>query len=184
MLFSKPPSTLFRYTDIRKLFREFHPFIENPSIEHCVPRSVYKDNPRLGRDMHNLICLPRHLNSHRSNYKLVNFKKSEQWKCLEQGAKKNTKKQFFVPPSAFKGMYARSIGYFFLVNPTYQDQIQRFVLDPELLLQWDSEHPPSSTEMRLHDRISHLQENENPLLVKSTRDDALHEISLTDQRHM
>lgn len=178
MLFLKRPSTMLCPSKIRKLFKDFHPHVNDPSVEHCVPRSLYKEEKQLGRDMHNLISMPRSLNSKRSNYKLVESIVEKQ----EQGAKKNTKNKVFVPPEHFRGRYARSIGYFFLLYPHYQDPIARLVLDPELLLRWNSEYPPSDTEMGLHERVSHLQSNENPLIAKSTRDDALHAIWITSKR--
>lgn len=177
MLFLQRPSTMLHPSSIRKLFRELHPHIHDPSVEHCVPRSLYKQEKKLGQDMHNLISMPRSLNSHRSNYKLVESMVFP--KHVGEGAKKNTKSNLFVPPEHYRGMYARSIAYFYLVYPQYQEPITRLVLDPELLLKWNCEYPPSDTERELHDRISHLQMNDNPLFVKSTRDEALHAIWVT-----
>lgn len=188
MTFWKPPSRLLRPNNIRKLFKEAHPYIKDASVEHCVPRSLYKQEKQLGRDMHNLLSMPQRLNAHRSNFRLVDnltCTLEHEWKDLGfeyEGAKKNTKKQLFLPPEQYKGLYARAIGYFYLLYPQYQDPIRRCVLDPGLILQWDSEYPPSGTETGFHDRIARLQENENPLLVKSIRDEALHEIwNLTRQ---
>jgi endonuclease I len=173
----KAPSTLLCPNNIRKVFRELHPYINEPSVEHCVPKSLYKQEQALARDMHNLISMPRSLNCHRSNFTLVNDMRgaSHGWKEILE-AKKNTKKKLFIPPEQYKGRYSRSIGYFYVIYPRYQDQIRTLVLDPELMLRWNSEYPPSSTEKAVHDKICQLQENENPLLVSSTRDDALHEI--------
>lgn len=173
----KPPSTLLRPKSIRKLFRESHPYMGELSVEHCVPKSLYKEEQALAHDMHNLISMPRLLNSHRSNFTLVDDMHDtlHGWMDVLE-AKKNVRKKLFIPPKQYKGLYSRSIGYFYLIYPRYKDPIRKLVLDPELILQWNSEYPPSSTEVALHHKICQLQQNENPLLVQSTRDDALHEI--------
>lgn len=167
---------------IRKLFREFHPDTLTPSVEHCVPKSLFKDRKVLGQDMHNLLSMPRDLNSHRSNFKLMPFgienaSVDTSWKHLrEWDAWKCTKQRLFVPPDAYKGRYARSIGYFALVYPPYQECIRTMVLDPRWILEWSSDHPPSDSERRFHETISQLQGNENPLMVPSCTQDALHEL--------
>ena len=175
-----PPITYRSPRYIRKLFREFHPHVPNPSVEHCVPQSMFKPQKILGRDMHNLLSMPAGLNSHRSNFKLVQamesmdtskitkIKEWDAWKCPQQ--------RIFMPPDAYKGRYARAIGYFYLVYPVYQERILTQVLDSQCIIEWNLRYPPSDEERRLHDVVTTLQENENPLMVPSSTYDALHEI--------
>lgn len=114
------------------------------TMEHVVPKSFMKHSKRyknLIKDGHNLILYPRHLNSHRSNYKLVNLnqidlhhpktvaldlygnpvtKEEEKQKVewLGQLSWKNTQHRLFVPALPYRGEIARACEY---MDSTYKE---------------------------------------------------------------
>lgn len=153
-----------------------HPTICNPTIEHCVPQSFYhrQDHRDLSRDMHALICLPGGLNSHRSNFKLVEPESTTGWSDVGQGgyAFKHEKRRLFVPPDKYRGPYARSIGYFALTYPSYASLVHSRVLDLRVLAEWSDAHPSTYSEKVAHETIASIQNNVNPFFVDSL--DATH----------
>ena len=77
----KTPFKYISYNNIRPLYYELYYLEEDYktkkifdnkySLEHVIPRSVYKDNNLIKRDMHNIILYPNKINNHRSNYKYI-----------------------------------------------------------------------------------------------------------------
>lgn len=166
---NRPPSYLLSLASIRQVMSNLHPTICNPTIEHCVPRSYYhrNDHQNLARDMHALLCLPGGLNSHRSNFKLVEPEKTSGWEAVGQGghAFKHEKRRLFVPPTKYRGPYARSIGYFVLTYPTYASLVHSRVLDLRVLADWSEVYPITHSEQVVHATIESIQENCNPFFV-------------------
>lgn len=172
MLFFTPnprPKSMLTNQSIKALMARWHPIVCSPTIEHCVPRSYYhKGDKVLGRDMHALICLPKALNFHRSNYKLVDADCTEGWRKVgpDPGiAFRHDRRRLFVPPEHYRGPYARSIGYFVLTYPSYFDIVHSNVLDLELLLKWSCLYPCTSVESKRHETIASIQQNYNPFFV-------------------
>ena len=166
--FNKAPSYLLSPASIRVLMANLHPTVCSPTIEHCVPRSHYRegDDQILGRDMHALICVPESLNSHRSNYRLVDVKCTEGWKAVGQGvAFRHDRRRLFLPPPKYRGAYARSIGYFVLTYPSYADLVHSKVLDLELLVEWSGMYPCTHVEAEVHATIASIQKNKNPFVT-------------------
>lgn len=165
---NKAPSYLLSPASIRVLMSNLHPHVCSPTIEHCVPRSHYRkgDEKILGRDMHGLICVPESLNSHRSNYKLVDANCTHGWKPVGHGvAFRHDGRRLFIPPPRYRGAYARSIGYFVITHPSYANLVHRKVLDLELLVDWCEAYPCTRLEEEVHATIASIQRNKNPFFV-------------------
>ena len=166
------PAYFLSPASIRKVMYELHPSVCTPTIEHCVPQSMYAPADRwVARDMHGLMCLPSQLNLHRSNYKLRPEPAADPgdggWQAVGEGghALKHTRRRLFVPPPLYRGMYARGVGYFVLTYPDYAAAVHARVLDFEHLLEWSLAHPPSHQEKVAHHAIAAIQENTNPFHV-------------------
>ena len=168
MTVNGPPRNLFSRKAIRKIMTSLHPTMDSPTIEHCVPQSHYKktDRWRMARDMHGLTCLPRHLNSHRSNYRLV--------ESISQ-TEKHDKHGVFAPPPEYRGVYARSIGYIVLTYPSYASLVHTNVLDLNLLIKWSEMYPCTYADEVVHANVASLQQNANPLFLNAV--DAYHDIT-------
>jgi endonuclease I len=117
--------------------------------------------------MHSLICLPRRLNSQRSNYKLVESASLDDWKAVgnEKLGVRHNKRRLFIPPVLYRGPYARSIGYFVLTYPTYASLVHLRVLDLRLLVKWSEEYPITHSEEYAHEIIASMQDNVNPFFI-------------------
>jgi len=169
MTMNKPPTHLLSIKSVRQVITKLHPAIKDPTLEHCVPRSLYAKTDRsiLLRDMHALTCLPRRLNSQRSNYTLVETGPLEGWKAVGRGehALKHDNYRLFIPPMIYRGPYARSIGYFVLTYPNYAPIVHLRVLDLRLLIQWSEEYPISHAEEYAHETIASIQDNVNPFFI-------------------
>ena len=67
----KAPSKYISYSNIRPIYYDMYninskmEFNEKYSLEHVIPRSIYKDDSLLKRDMHNIILYPNKINNHR-----------------------------------------------------------------------------------------------------------------------
>ena len=162
------------FSTLRQLLVQCYPHIASPTLEHCVPRSYFPHT----RDAHNIILLPRYLNSHRSNYRLVESLPSGTSTqsppvSLGLGAVKCTASRAFVPQSQYRGRYARAIAYVYLTYPDFRQRIERNVLSLDLMWSWLLEHRPSDEDVEASYRIAEAQGNENPLLTHHP-DDALH----------
>jgi hypothetical protein len=157
------PMYLLSRHSIPRVLKPLHTHVPNPSIEHCVPQSLYNPVQRhaLARDMHGLTCIPLGMNQRRSNYQLSDG----------QGDPKN---RTFSPPQLYRGPYARSIGYFLLVYPNYTGLIHTRVLDLDLLVKWSLLHPPKYHDYVAHATIASIQGNANPFFDDS--DQARHDI--------
>jgi endonuclease I len=170
MMFCFTPNSAPKYMlsaqSIRALLVQWHPHVPSPTVEHCVPRSHYQKKDKvLGRDMHALMCVPKVLNSKRSNFKLVDANFTDTWAKERPGpsiALRDDKRRLFLTPEVYRGSYARSIGYFVLTYPRYTNLVHSNVLDLELLLQWSCLHPCSYVESKRHEAIAMIQQNQNP----------------------
>ena len=167
--FNLVPQTLLCEPSIRILMKKLYPNVGSPTIEHCVPKSFLfpKDKRTLSRDMHGIICLPSQLNCWRSNYKLVECPDpyDGSWKGLGK-AFRHERLRLFCPPTPYRGLYARSIGYFALTYPPYAPIIHASVLDFELLVDWSSTYPLTENEKVTHAAIASVQRNENPFVTR------------------
>lgn len=163
------PKYLLSAGSIRTLMASMHPAVSNPTIEHCVPKCHYRgtvDGQVMERDMHALICLPAKLNSARSNYKLCDPCSTNGWSKIAGGAAyRHEKRRLFFPPAAYRGAYARSIGYFVLTYPSYAHVVHSQVLDLDLLVEWSQNHPCNHMEIVKHETIASIQHNENPFVT-------------------
>ena len=130
--------------------------------------TFYKFDRPQTRDAHNIILLPRRLNTHRSNYRLVES-------IGGGGFAKDTSARLFVPPREFRGRYARAIGYVYLQYPEYRDCLEHDVLSLPLTWKWILEHRPEEQDIEASYRVADKQGNTNPLLTHQP-DDALHKL--------
>ena len=168
------------YKKIRPLFLEMYHVVndKNATLEHIIPQSIFKNaEPKLKRDMHNLIIFPALLNSHRSNYRYSNELVLDDTtsilsnigeKCFYTGpfnqigiCLKSNKHRYFYPRPFYRGKIARSCMYMAMTYPEYRDVIFNDVIDPYVLLTWHHEHPVSDFEVRKNDIILEIQGNEN-----------------------
>lgn len=125
--------------------------------------------------MHSLLLMSRQLNVHRSNYKLVEeFVALNGLEAVGEAFKHNTHR-LFIPPTQYRGPYARSIGYFVLTYPSYASVVHSNVLDLRLLLSWLEKHPVTYSCKKAHANIANIQDNVNPLIVDHV--DACHDLS-------
>lgn len=167
------PAYFLSPASIRRVMAELHPGVCTPTIEHCVPQCLYTaaDRRWAACDMHGLLCLPEQLNLHRSNYKLRPEPPQDPggggWQVVGAGghALKHTRSRLFVPPPAYRGKYARGVGYFVLTYPSYAAAVHARVLDFAHLLEWSAAYPPSHEEKVAHYAIAAIQENTNPFHV-------------------
>lgn len=181
------PFKYITYNKIRPLYYELYyleeklntkeVFSKEYSLEHVIPRSVYKDNILLKRDMHNIILYPNKINNHRSNYKYISdFKLYGNSVLLDKyGNKikynrplsdeeiyiKTNSKKMFMPAKRYRGYIARSAMYFLSTYPKYQDVILKNIIDPYTLLTWHFEYPVNNLEEEKNYIINSIQGNNN-----------------------
>lgn len=181
------PFKYITYNNIRPLYYELYYLEEDYnnkkifdnkySLEHVIPRSVYKDNNLIKRDMHNIILYPNKINNHRSNYKYISdFKLHGNSILLDKfGNKikynkplseediyiKTNGRKTFMPAKKYRGYIARSAMYFLSTYPKYQDVILKDIIDPYTLLTWHFEYPVNNLEKEKNYMINSIQGNNN-----------------------
>lgn len=182
-LFLKPniPNRYISYKNIRPLLNTiYNVSIENHklySIEHIVPKSIFKDNQKLKNDIHNLILYPCNVNMHRSNYKYVSdFKLYDKSYILDHSGNKidyrkpmedldiyikTNERHLFLPRKQYRGEISRACMYFINTYPNYKDVILNKVIDPYTLLTWHHEYPVQYYEKEKNNVVNTLQENRN-----------------------
>lgn len=159
------------------------------TLEHVVPRSYMKHSHRfkdLVKDGHNIILYPTNLNSHRSNFKLVNTldmkhpktvaldlygnriecedrRQQEEW--YGRLSWKNTKLRQFIPAWPYRGEIARACQYMDNQYPELSEMGSVFprTIDPMVAHLWIHSFPPTEWEQQKFEIIQQLQ------LMKSSR---------------
>lgn len=169
------PRYLMTYKDMRALLIRLNPDVHRPSLEHVVPRSFYiwpKHNA--SRDAHNCMIIPSGINSHRSNFIFSTRSRRPDlpWTPVEitgnhhhhEEAYKSTVGGVFEPPSAWRGRIARKVMYFQLIYWPHLHPSLWDVVDPDLLMEWDEDHPVTEGEYTEHMIVSSIQGNRNPFV--------------------
>lgn len=128
------------------------------TIEHCIPKSVY----RLYTDCQNYILLPSSLNRERSNYKLSAHRSRIKWQKGAHGSFYNPRLRLFVPPQEYRGLYARSILYSALYEKRMIPIINAQVLDLETAWKWHMEYPPTMEEVLCNQVLMDMGVRDNP----------------------
>lgn len=187
----KIPIRYSSYKNIRPIFFDIYKHeyninslneFNNYSIEHIIPRSLYKNNTYLKNDMHNIILYPNKINLHRSNYKYVSdFKIYHDSQILDEyGNKivyenplvedkimiKTNKNKSFYPSKQYRGPIARSAMYFITTYPEYQNDILTNVINPYTILTWHYQNPVSYIEMIKNRIIKEHQGNDNLFILE------------------
>jgi endonuclease I len=152
-------------------------------MEHVVPKSFMKHSPRfkdLVKDGHNIILYPRSLNSHRSNFTIVEAvdpehpktvaldlygnpiscpqrQKEEEWHGRLSW--KNTSDRQFVPAWPFRGEIARACQYMDTMYPELHDvgAVYPRTIDPMLAHMWIKNYPMTAWERQKQAIIHQLQ---------------------------
>lgn len=150
------------------------------TAEHIFPQSYTKLEKNSKYDMHNIFLTILQLNNNRSNYKysdenveiiddlyFLDYDYFLQYEHFLQNKNynfnniynyKNNKKKIFVPNINSRGLIARSIAY---MDITYENIDINNVIDIELLLKWNLEHPPTYIEKKQNEIIKNYQGNIN-----------------------
>ena len=154
------------------------------TAEHIFPQSYTKNHKKAKYDMHNIFLTQSLLNSDRSNYKfsdinnnyiedvyllyLLDYDYFLQYNRIveyDTFLKNNNiynykinKKKIFIPNSNSKGLIARSIAY---MDYTYKNVDINNVIEMELLIKWNYEHPPTAIEKKQNKIIQNYQGNMN-----------------------
>jgi len=154
------------------------------SLEHVVPRSYMKHSYRfkdLIKDGHNIMLYPHSLNSHRSNYRLVEAVdprhpksvaldlygnpihcphriKEEEW--YGRLSWKNTEEHTFVPAWPYRGEIGRACQYMDNMYPELGEVNAVFprTIDPMLAHKWINAFPITSWEIQKKHIINQLQD--------------------------
>lgn len=186
--FSKP-GTVSSYSANKKwlgtvdknyiIYGKEYPFV---NCEHIVPQSIIKKNKvdqRSKNDLHLLALSNAKINSHRQNYKFVDFE-SEYSKSMENIVyitangnignkkdficKKHTRKQIFEPPESSKGRIARSVCYFYLNYGS--SHLTKEIMERKIILKWHKKHPVSTQEKQRNILVCQKQKNKNIFVSK------------------
>nr|UZT28800.1 secreted nuclease [Nucleocytoviricota sp.]UZT29076.1 secreted nuclease [Nucleocytoviricota sp.] len=146
--------------------------IHNISLEHIYPRSMLSNDISACQDMHNLYLTHKHYNNHRSNYKYIcedsyiNIK--ELLICFDKECKNLKCNNFnlYIPFDYSRGKISRSIAYMYLIYPELCDihKINDFILEVELLKEWNKQYPPDNEEYERNRLIKLFQGNFNPFI--------------------
>ena len=144
-----------------------------------------KNNPKLCRDMHNMILYPGLLNSCRSNYRYVNEFVLDDTSIILDGAGNpydyegpiidkrigliSNKHRTYYPRPFYRGGISRACMYMANRYPEYREKIFNTMIDPYVLLTWHHEKPVSNFEKRKNERIYDLQGNYNPYVEEPDR---------------
>ena len=92
-------------------------------------------------------------NNNNKNYNNNNNKNYKNYKNY-----KNNKKKIFIPNFYSRGLIARSIAY---MDFTYKNVNLNNVIEKELLIKWNFEHPPTLIEKKQNEIIKNYQGNNN-----------------------
>lgn len=146
--------------------------IYNVSLEHIYPRSMLYNDINACQDMHNLYLTHKYYNNHRSNYKYIcensyiNIK--ELLVCFDDECKnlKCSNFNLYIPFESSRGKISRSIAYMYLIYPNLCDlhKINDFILEINLLKEWNKEYPPNNEEYQRNKLIKLFQGNNNPFI--------------------
>jgi endonuclease I len=159
-----PPKRIINYKVTRDLLIKMRHGIENPSCEHCIPKSIIK---KFSDDIYNLTILEEKANQLRSNYKLVSCLENKKMCVQFQSGGRWTidhRKRVCQPAETFRGRYARAIGYTIALRPELSSLIFRRVISPETLLAWNHQFPPDLFETEVSEKGLDLQGNRNELV--------------------
>ena len=145
-------------------------YLHKISIEHIYPKSMLKNEAR--KDMHNLYLTSKYYNNHRSNYKYVNEKYfntlNSHILCLDNNCDNLKSNTFgiYIPYNYSRGKISRAIAYMNLIYPNmcYVKTINEFLLNIEILKEWNNNYPPDYEEIERNNIIKNYQGNCNPFI--------------------
>jgi len=138
------------------------------NVEHVIPKSLLKGS-HIANDPRNLIALPSHLNSARSNYRYAELNPKDDLlryaggcascnkSCRFAGklAISHTKFDTIVePPPTARGMIARSALMMAQKYPALQPLIHYRVLNTFTAVKWNLLYPPTDLEQDWYDALS------------------------------
>jgi endonuclease I len=122
--------------------------------------------------MHNLYLTHKYYNNHRSNYKYISENSyiniKELLICFDNECKnlKCTNFNLYIPFEYSRGKISRTIAYMYLIYPHLCDlhKINDFILEIDLLREWNKQYPPDNEEFERNRLIKLFQGNFNPFI--------------------
>ena len=171
------------YKDKEDIF-SLKQFNREYSLEHVIPRSLFKYETLIKKDMHNIILYPNKVNTHRSNYKYISdFKIYGNSMLLDEFGNridykspitedtimiKTNNRKLFYPCKKYRGLIARSAMYFLITYPKYQSEILENVIDPYTILTWHHQNPVNKFEISKNKIIKEIQGNDNVFVLNES----------------
>jgi hypothetical protein len=174
----RPPHVLVSLATSRHTLRALCPHVIEPSIEHVIPQ-LHLRGSNATRDAHNLMIIPKRLNSHRQAYRFCATPMPDtDWENLDSLgfsstcqplAHKNTRRGLFVPPEAWRGLIARKACYMVAVYPVLMSLVFTRVLCPRLIREWNERYPVADHERATEQAVARIQLNRNPFVLHPER---------------
>lgn len=141
------------------------PYHTQFNVEHTLPKSFFKGDPRyrmMVADLHNLYAVNSKANSKRGSLNFNDLKKGDDQRisfCNKSKFGYKEGRLYFEPPNEHKGNVARAIFYMVLRYNLRLAPEQR-----SILLRWHNRDKVDEKERRRVDRAFALQKNRNPFI--------------------
>ena len=130
------------------------------SIEHIVPRSVFRNDDEIKSDLHNLILTDKELNSKRASLPFGESECLVQPTCVENNE--------ILVREEIRGFIARSVLYTLLTYKNKLRAIADFNKDAvgtiDMFIYWCLAYPSTELEKERNENIKLIQGNKNPLI--------------------